>query len=264
MGGVIRLTARQRTTLSEWRRKSPNRSLQLPAHIMLLLDQGLSWRETQKVLFLSTATIALWKTRFEQEGVEGLFGKRRGRPCLFCTLWMTVVAWWAQRRKPKDFQLTRSRWSCQALGYVLQVRYRLKASSETVRRWLHQQGLVWRRPRPVVARSDPEHDLKLEKIRQVLKNLGPDETAVFQDEVDLNLNPKVGAMWMPRGRRAQVLTPGNNQKRYLAGSLHWRTGTLLVSEPGTVRNAELFIRHLDHLRRTLCRYRVIHVICDNA
>jgi putative transposase len=54
----------------------------------------------------------------------------------------------------------------------------------------------------------------------LLRALPAEETAVFQDEVDLNLNLKIGAMWRPRGKQATVETPGNNQKRYLAGSLH--------------------------------------------
>lgn len=100
----------------------------------------------------------------------------------------------------------------------------------------------------------------------MLKHLPADEMAVFQDEVDINTNPKIGAMWMRRGQQAQVVTPGNNTKRYLAGSLSWRTGSLLLTEgqPGQGRNADLFLAHLDDLRRRYRRYRRIHVICDNA
>jgi hypothetical protein len=36
----------------------------------------------------------------------------------------------------------------------------------------------------------------------------PDEAAVFQDEVDLNLNPDIGCTWMRRGEQARVVTPG--------------------------------------------------------
>ena len=71
---------------------------------------------------------------------------------------------------------------------------------------------------------------------------------------------------MRRGRQAKIPTPGTNEKRYLAGSLNWRTGALLVTEsfPKEGRSAALFVRHLDELRRHLLRYRKIHVICDNA
>jgi hypothetical protein len=70
-------------------------------------------------------------------------------------------------------------------------------------------------------------------------------------------------MWMLRGQQAEVATPGDNEKCYLAGSLNWRTGQLLGTV-GPNRNGPLFVAHLDDLRRRLRRYRKIHVICDNA
>jgi hypothetical protein len=81
--------------------------------------------------------------------------------------------------------------------------------------------------------------------------------------VDLNLNPDVGCMWMTRGEQAELGTPGTNVKRYLAGSMSWRSGELVVTR-GTRRNAELFVRHLEDLRRRFRHYRKVHVICDNA
>jgi transposase len=86
------------------------------------------------------------------------------------------------------------------------------------------------------------------------------------DEVDVNLNPKIGCQWMRRGEQAVVETPGTNKKRYLAGSIHWRTGRVFLTEsrPQEGRSAALFLRHLDDLRRAFRCYKVIHVICDNA
>ena len=68
---------------------------------------------------------------------------------------------------------------------------------------------------------------------------------------------------MERGQQAEVVTPGDNDKCYLAGSLHWRTG-LLLTTVGPKRDAELFVRHLEDLLSRLRRYKKIHVICDNA
>ena len=33
---------------------------------------------------------------------------------------------------------------------------------------------------------------------------------------------------MRKGQQAAVETPGNNEKRYLAGSIHWRTGQVIL------------------------------------
>jgi putative transposase len=96
--------------------------------------------------------------------------------------------------------------------------------------------------------------------------LPEDETAVFQDEVDLNTNPKIGAMWMIRGQQAGVETPGNNEKRSLSGSIHWRTGQVFLTtgKPKQGRDTALFLAHLDELRSRLRRYKKIHVICASA
>ena len=71
---------------------------------------------------------------------------------------------------------------------------------------------------------------------------------------------------MFKGQQAKVETPGTNQKRYLAGSIHWRSGQVFLTEgkPKQGRNADLFLAHLNDLRGRLRRYKKIHVICDNA
>jgi hypothetical protein len=144
--------------------------------------------------------------------------------------------------------------------------HQVEVNRETVRRWLRRSDLVYRRPRPVVGPVDPERQAKLDALRTLLAGLPDHETAVFQDEVDINTNPKIGSMWMRKGEQAKVETPGNNEKRYLSGSIHWRTGQVFLTEgkPKQGRDAKLFLAHLDDLRSRLRRYRVIHVICDSA
>ena len=55
----------------------------------------------------------------------------------------------------------------------------------------------------------PAHAYKLGKIRRLLRELPDCEVAVFQDEVDINTNTKIGSMWMWRGCRAEAVMPGN-------------------------------------------------------
>lgn len=263
MDGEIRLKDSERRTLLRYYRKHPDRATRLRAHIILLLAAGQSWMLITTMLFCSTRTVSLWKKRFLRDGLAGLTERRCGRPAAFATSWIDHVRGWVVDHTPRDFGFLRSRWCCGVVVVLMLEIHDVRVSEETVRRWLHQSNLVWRRPRPVIGLVDPERQAKLASIRRLLANLPEDEIAVFQDEVDVNLNPKIGSMWMIRGEQATVQTPGNNQKRYLAGSLNWRTGALIATE-GPARNSALFIEHLDDLRRHLRRYRRIHVICDNA
>ena len=262
MDGIIRLTDAQRKSALEHFRFGANARISRRAHILLLLDQGLSYRAIMEVMFCGSDTVADLNRKFQEEGLESALGtaKEVGP----APEWSDAVCDWVSNSTPQDFGYFRTRCSCEILSEVLMDEEIANCSGETVRRWMHYLGFVWRRPRPIVGLSDPHYDWKMRGIRRLLHRMPSHEIAVFQDEVDINLNPKIGSQWMARGLQAEVETPGNNRKLYLSGSLVWTTGTLLVSEPQRSRNSDLFLTHLDDLRRRLRGYSRIHVICDNA
>jgi transposase len=260
----ISLTADERNTLLDYyRAPGDDPAVRLRAHIILLLAQGYPWATIAAVLFCSSRTIDRWQKRFARGRVDALFGRTRGSRRRLAQRFADLVVYWVTQLTPRTFGYLRSRWSCALLAVVLWQRCRLAASRETVRRWLRQADLVWRRPRPVLDRRDPRREEILGELRALLRDLPGDETAVFEDEVDINLNPEVGFMWMRRGQQAEVVTPGDNEKKYLAGSLHWRTGSLLAAVTGPKRNGELVAAHLEELCRRLRHYKVIHVIWDS-
>ncbi len=54
--------------------------------------------------------------------------------------------------------------------------------------------------------------------------------------MDIHLTPKTGANWQLRGQQKQVVTPGKNEKYYLAGALHSGTYWRVKSIPLIVDN----------------------------
>ncbi len=262
----IDLNPEQRTALLDRYRKDHDPEVRFRSHILLLLDDGHPWVTVAALLFCSSRTIDRWVKRFHAEGVEGVAGHKPGRPFRFTTEWVAVAVEWVTKHAPRDFGFLRSRWCCEAVVLLMLQVHHVEVSRETVRRWLHRGNLAYRRPRPVVGPKDPERQAKLDALRALLASLPDQETAVFQDEVDINTNPKIGSMWMVKGEQATVETPGNNEKRYISGSIHWRTGQVFLTtgQPKQGRNTALFLAHLDDLRSRLRRYRKIHVICDNA
>jgi putative transposase len=143
---------------------------------------------------------------------------------------VAVLVAWVTQKTPRDFGLLRSRWTCAILVLLLREEHGLSVSRETVRRWLHRGHLVYRRPRPTVGPTDAEKETKLAGLRRLLENLPEDETVVWQDEVEIHTNPKIGRMGMLRSQQAEVKTPGINQTRHLSGSIPWRTGQVFVTE----------------------------------
>jgi transposase len=263
MEGSIRLTAGERKVLLKIYRHGKDPQVCRRAHVLLLIAEGQSYRAIAQLLFASFDLIAAAVRCYRAGGVAAVAGETPPSGATV-PLWLLQVMQWLTMRQPEDFGYLRRRWTCGMLREVLAWETGQQVSQETIRRGLKRMCYVWRRPRPVVGLEDPEHQQKLRRIQRLLARLSPCETALFQDEVDVHLNPKIGSCWMLRGQQSQVITPGNNEKRHLAGSLVWRTGTLIVSAPGRRRNAKFFLTHLDDLRRRLRGYRKIHVICDNA
>ena len=263
MDGSIRLQRTERKTALAVVRRGTDPEFRLRAHILLLLDAGQPWSLIVVVLFTSTATINRWRKRYLAGGLDAVLDHPGRSPYRW---WASLLIRWVTERTPADYGFIRSRWTCECVVVVLKEDYRIRVSRETIRRMLRAAGLVWRRPRPVPGRKDPAYAYKLGKIRKLLRELPDNEVATFQDEVDINTNPKIGSMWIRRGMQAEVETPGTNEKRYLSGSLNWWTGELILTEgkPNQGRNTDLFLAHLDDLRRRLRCYKVIHVICDNA
>src|SRR5262245_17919619 len=91
---------------------------------------------------------------------------------------------------------------------------------------------------------------RLGEIQQLLATLPRGHVAVYEDEVDIHLNPKIGLDWMVRGQQKEVRTPGQNVKRYLAGALDVRTGLLTWVE-GERKASALFVAVFQGLRAWL-------------
>ena len=100
-------------------------------------------------------------------------------------------------------------------------------------------------------------------IQRLVENLPADEVVLYVDEVDIHLNPKIGPDWIKRGRQKNVLTPGCNEKRYLAGAWNPNTCRLIYFE-GKRKNNLLFLELLHRLAiKVYLNARRIHLILDN-
>ncbi len=90
----------------------------------------------------------------------------------------------------------------------------------------------------------------------------PDEIVLFEDEVDIHLNPKIGADWMLPGTQKAVPTPGKNQKHYVAGAITGWKGELIWVD-GPSKCSALFIQLVEKLCDHFQSYKVIHIVVDN-
>jgi transposase len=103
---------------------------------------------------------------------------------------------------------------------------------------------------------------RINELRRLIATLPRREVAVSEDEVDGHWNPKIGLDGMGPGQQQEAMTPGQNEKRYLAGAQDVRTGKIHGVE-SKQKNSYRFWDLLGLLTKVYAQAEVIHVILDN-
>jgi transposase len=232
--------------------------------VIVNLINGRSATQTAAALQVGRSTVYDVARRFRDRGEAGLIdgreenGERKLDEQYLATLYQVVFS------SPQEHGWRRPTWTREMLVITLKRKIGVTIHVTTMSIALKQIGARRGRPKPVVncPWSKRAKERRLREIQRLIENLPSNELAVYEDEVDIHLNPKIGPDWMVRGQQKQVLTPGQNQKRYLAGAQHTRTGELIWVE-GEKKNSFLFICLLWKLAQHYPEATVIHVILDN-
>jgi transposase len=240
----------------------------LALHIVLLCAAGRNPTDIAAVLFCSRSSV--YRTvRAYRAGTLGLEPDEAGRlsppvrtSVLVPTLRRSLLA--LLKAPPRAYGWCRTRWSCATLAATCQAKRGLTVSAETMRRWVHEVGWVWKRAKLVAKDDDPQRVERLARIRFAYEQLQLWEALVFADELDIHLLPKVGYAWMPQGTQVEVMTPGTNEKYYLAGALEPATGALHRCV-GPRKTNGLFRDLLQTLEAAYpaAHYQRIYVVVDN-
>lgn len=165
---------------------------------------------------------------------------------------------------PEDHGYLRPTWTLEILRAVTATVLGVALSLGALWTLLRRLGVRWGRPRAVVACPwrTRRRQRRIAALRALAATATDRNVVVFADEVDIHLNPKIGADWMLPGTQRLVLTPGNNEKRYLAGAYEPRRGRLVYVE-GERKASWLFVHLLRALLESYRDAETVHVILDN-
>jgi len=261
---IADLTRAQKRKLRIWIQREADAGMRTRLTIVLHLSKGRSAREVATAVEVAPSTVYRVAERFDRWGWEGLADRREDNGPVGVDEWFLLQLRQAVAATPADYGFARPTWTqellCEALAQCTGVR----VSQATMSRWLKRLGARRGRPRPLLRCPWPKARQKrrLRRIDRLLAALPKDEVALYADEVDIHLNPKIGPDWMLSGQQKVVVTPGQNVKRYVAGALDVRTRKVRWVT-ATHKRSGLFIDLLRHLTRTYRYAKRIHVIVDN-
>ena len=256
-GKPIHLTDAQRNDLQEI-----TRSRALPAEfvqrakVVLLPADGVSARTVAAKLDVSRPTIAKWRRRFLEDGVEGLTSRYRGRAPWKLTAQVRAQVLAARRRPPPDGT---THWSCRRLAAHFGV------SKNIVQRVWREADLRPHRLARSMASPDPDFETKAADIIGLYLD-PPRQAAVFC------VDEKTAIQALDRRDRLWPLSPGRVERH---GFEYTRHGTLSLYAALNIQTGEVqgkttarhtsqdFVGFLGDVVATCEPDQEIHVILDN-
>jgi transposase len=262
---VSRIGRVDRRLLIKVGRKSGDPATALRFQAVARLGLGKSSGEVAHDLDLARSTVVRTAHRFAEEGVEGLYDKRHanGKPKVDAGFRGRVVQ--LLGRTPEHFGWKRPTWTRELLCLQMKREGWSSVAVNTMGRVLAHIGARLGMPKPVVL-CPWKRDARvrrLAELRALEARASAREPVLYSDEVDIHLNPKIGRDWMLPGKQRRIVTPGKNEKFYLAGALDIRTGILHSTGEGR-KDAALFCELLKLLaERYDSRVKRIHLIVDN-
>jgi transposase len=168
---VSSLSEEQKVELEELYRKTEVPRVRTRAQMVLLsAEKKLKVDEIAEIVRESSVTVLRWLHRYMAEGIQGLLdAPRSGRSSIltdeFRKRLLEVV-----RRRPRSLELEFSMWTLQRLADFMAEETGIRVSTETIRRALAKEDIVFSRPQHTISSPDPEYQVKKRRLKKLETN----------------------------------------------------------------------------------------------
>ena len=261
---AVALHRPERRRLESLSLRTKDANLLVRCRVVLKVAAGASCRQAAREIGCVPSTACGIITRYLDEGEASLIDHRcdNGSPKIDEDVRGRIGQ--ILEKTPQDFGERRPTWTLEILARVVAAELEIRVSVGHLWKVLREMKVRWGRPKPIVLCpwEKGRRQRRLRKLRRLAKNPQPGEAVLFQDEIDIHLNPKIGPDWMLPGVQRRVVTPGKNAKAYVAGAYDPQRGRFIYVE-GDQKASWLFLNLLRTLLVVYRGMRRIHIILDN-
>ena len=260
----IVLYGQQRKRLLRLARRGDDPDLRVCYLIVVHSADGWSIEQIAAGLACSASTVGRTRRRWHEGGEAALVDRREDNGEAKVDEDYVATVRWMLAYPATEFLHRRPTWTRELLIETAQQYSGVTVSVTTMGRVLATLKARRGRAKPIALCpwSKRRKTKRLSMIRSLVDTLPANQACVWEDEVDIDLNPRIGCDWTLPGQQRRIPTPGKNVKRYLAGAMD-ATTSRLVWVKGDRKNSGLFIELLKKLLRVYADKQVIHVILDN-
>lgn len=254
---VLRLTPTQRGELQAYlRKRNLPASVAQRMRIVLLLDEGMSYRDIQEKLGTPASTISRWSQRYRQDGLLGLATIHPGQAPQKLTAEFRARVLERTRQAPPDGS---THWSLRKMAAVM------KVGKNLIARIWKEADLKPHRLERYMASNDPQFEQKAAAIIGLYLN-PPQNAAIFC------VDEKSAIQALDRLDRCLPLSPGRAE---MHGFEYYRHGTLslyaalnpqtgeVIGQTAPRHTSQEFVGFLEEVVATQPGDKEVHIILDN-
>jgi transposase len=255
MEGEFYVTDKDRIILEEFHRACMDKKTADKIKAILLMAQGFTYAEIEKILLLDERTLNRYKKLYRNEGIDGLTannyqggGGKLGDEQI------------RELKEELDTKLYRTAEEiCEYVWKRFKVRYTASGMVQT----LHRIGYTYKKASSVPGKADKEkQEAFVKRYKRRYKTLSEDEKVYFMDGSHPTFNNHAGYGWIRKGGRFEIPSQDGRKRINLLGAYNPKDGEAVIRDYGTL-NQDSVIDFLEKLRKRNGDKR-LHIICDNA
>jgi len=250
---MFRISPGQKASLETKLKKAREASERNRLCVVLGHDEGLSIEELAKALRVSHATVCNYLKDYESEQKTDHDPKGGGRFKLSQEQSDSLMKHLSEVTYLKVKEIR---------AYI-EKQYGIRYSRSGMTAWLQDHGFVYKRPKKVPGKLDPQKQAVFITEYATLKaNLKPDEEIYFVDAVHPEHQSQAVCGWIKKGVEKTLQTTGKQLRLHLAGAVCLAGMKFFTQEYETV-DADAMLDFFKNLERTSSAS-TIYVILDNA
>ena len=168
---VPSLSEEQILELEQLYRKTEVPRVRTRAQMMLVsAENKLTADEIADIVRESSVTVLRWLHRYIAEGIQGLMDAPRSGRSSILTDEVRKRLLEVVRRRPRSLELEFSMWTLQRLADFMAEDTGIRVSTETIRRALAKEDIVFSRPQHTISSPDPEYQVKKRRLKKLETN----------------------------------------------------------------------------------------------
>lgn len=222
---------------------------------ILFLNQGISYKQTAKLLMLDETTIRRYEGQFKKGGVDLLVEANYSGSDSFLSL---------QEQTELTLYLTnRTLKTVKEVVFYVEKTYGRSYSIAGMTHLLHELGFVYKKTKIIPGKLDPLKQEEFKQQYQTLKDsLKPGDKIHFLDASHPHHNNKASYGWIPKGEERWIKTNTGRNRVNINGALNLEDLTVITRLEETINadNMILLIKNIEEYQPE----GEIHLILDNA